>query len=709
MAKVPDNLKDLIFMRINFIKEKTEIYILAFFIGIVLPLFYFKNSFDPVLIPRTFALTVLVFLLLVVLGYRRYKKISYSFDQKHLYAFYILTTYFIISVISSFFAVNKIEAFGEVTKIGTIILFFYVLLTVLDFNIQHIRIISNGILLMTTIFLVIGIYQFFFKVDLSNVAVKEDYLAYYYTTALNIVSSTLANKNLFSSALFLSLPFTIYTITLFRKWFKIFPIIILILSVIFAVMLVAKAVWVALGTAIIVAFILMLVFVNKNIGISNVHIAYKIGFISIIFTGAVFITFVYTSENKVAIIVKEKITQLTDFENLKEENIKKAERTYSTQQRVMAYYRSFDMFKDNPLLGVGPANWRINLPKYGLYGFGGEIEQGNRNFQRTHSDLLWVLCETGIFSLLLYISIFVLCIFYGVKIFLQDENKEKRLISILFTSTLVGYFILSSFDFPKERITHNVLVYSMFAILLNLNKDSKLKYVKNSIINSIFVFAILFSLIAIKYQRERFKSEIIAVDMYRAYLQKNMNNLIRESRDINDTFYSIIPYSMPVEYYRGLAYSFLKKPDLALKSFTKAYNQAPYQVAVINNYGTLLNLLGKEKEAKKLYMEAVEISPRFVDGNLNLASLLHNEKKFDEAYNLLLNIEHKPSNERYMNVLENVLKQKLYQEYKKTNDPVLKNKIIEVINNKSKLLSYHQQVLKNAGDFEGVLKELNNK
>jgi O-antigen ligase/Tfp pilus assembly protein PilF len=688
------------------IKENIEIFIIALFTGIILPVFFFKNSFDPVLIPRTFALTVLTFVMLLVVGFQRYRKINYKFDSKQLSIFYILSGYFLISIVSSLFAINKIEAFGDVTKVGVIILFFLILVTILDFKIERIRILAISFLLMTGIFIAVGVYQFLFKVDLSGVAEHEDYLAYYYTTALNVVSSTLANKNLFSSALFLTMPFTIYAIVFLRKWLKIIPIITLAISLFAAIMLVAKAVWVAIGMSVLMGFVLLLIFVNKRIGLKNVHVLYKIGFISLIIIAATFLTFVYISENKIAIIVKEKITQLVDFENFKEENIIKAERTYSTQQRVMSYYRSFDMFKDNPILGVGPANWRINLPKYGLYGFGGEIEQGNRNFQRPHNDFLWVLCETGIFGFLLYISVFIYCIVLGIKTFMNHDSKEKRVLSILITSTLFGFFILSLFDFPKERITHNILVYSMFAIILNLDKNEESKYVKNSWIHLVFVVAIIFNLIAIKYQHARFKSEIAAVDVHRAYLQRNMKRIILETKKINHTFYSINPFSNPIEYYNGLAYSFMNKPDLALRSFSKAYNQAPYQIALISNYGTLLSMKGKVQEAEKLYYEAVEISPRFIDGNINLASVLHNKKSHEEAYNIILNIDYQKNNERYDNVLVNVLKNRLFLEYKKTNNKELRDKIVKLINNKNMLISFHKEVLKNDKDLIFVLGEL---
>lgn len=691
------------------IKENIEIYIIALFVGIILPLFFFKNSFDPVLIPRTYALTFLTLTLLIILGFRRYNSFNYQFDKWQIYTFVIMMIYMLFAIISGFFAINKIEAFAEITKQGTIVLFFFTVVSVLNFDLSNIQRLSTAIFISTSIFIIIGIYQLIFKVDFANITEKDNYLAYYYTNALTVMSSTLANKNLFSSAIFLSLPFSIHTTIFFKKGFKVLSFFVLFLSLLLVGMLVAKAVWVALGATVIFLLIVLLFYVNKQIGFNNLHLGYKIGFISLIIIAAAFTTFVYTSEGTFATIVKEKVAQLTDFENLKEENIKKAERTYSTQQRVMAYYRSFDMIKDKPLLGVGPANWRICMPKYGLYGFGGEIEQGIRNFQRAHSDLLWVFCEVGLFGFLSYVLIFILVIFLGVKSFFSSSSSELKILSLSISSIAFGFFILSSFDFPKERITHNVFLYSMFAIILNLNRSEKKFTTNKNLLYGFFTIAIIFNLYAIRYQSARFKSEIAAVDHYRAFIQKNMNAIIRESRHINHDYYSIIPFSLPVKYYDGLAYSYLKKQNLALKSFSKAYSQSPYQVAVINNYATILSMMNKTAEAKKLYLEAVNISPRFVDANVNLASLLHNERKYDEAYAYLLNIDFQQKNERYKHSLENILKQKLYKLYKKESDSEIRKKIADIINTKSELYSFHKRVLNANGDFEAVYHELKNK
>ena len=145
-------------------------------------------------------------------------------------------------------------------------------------------------------------------------------------------------------------------------------------------------------------------------------------------------------------VVKEKVEQITNKDNFNKELILKGKNPSTAQTRILDWYKSLEMFKDNPLFGVGTGNWRINIPKYGLNGFETGIEQGIKHFQRTHNDYLWVLCETGIMGFIFYFSAFIFVLILSIKKFFNSDNNKEKLLSFLFSIIILGYLCISFFN-----------------------------------------------------------------------------------------------------------------------------------------------------------------------------------------------------------------------------------------------------------------------
>ena len=77
---------------------------------------------------------------------------------------------------------------------------------------------------------------------------------------------------------------------------------------------------------------------------------------------------------------------------------------FKDSPRFKLYKSTLQLFVDQPILGVGPGNWKIDVWKYGLY-----INSLGRSFaQRPHNDFLWVLAEGGIFAGLSYMLLFLI-------------------------------------------------------------------------------------------------------------------------------------------------------------------------------------------------------------------------------------------------------------------------------------------------------------
>ena len=65
------------------------------------------------------------------------------------------------------------------------------------------------------------------------------------------------------------------------------------------------------------------------------------------------------------------------------------------QIRQIFWDHSFQMQAEYPLAGVGPGQWRIHFPKYGLEGMNPSVAEGVTSEVRPHNDFIWVLSELG--------------------------------------------------------------------------------------------------------------------------------------------------------------------------------------------------------------------------------------------------------------------------------------------------------------------------
>ena len=173
-------------------------------------------------VPRVFFLSILTFVLHVFILYRIiFRKQLPCFTKTEIIALALSFGYVLVSAISSFFATNLFEALYETLKSFLFASFFLFLLVWLKPIEQNMKWIIKAVLFSILILLLLAFFQFL-RIDLSQIFSKENYLDYYYTREINLVSATQANKNLFSSLLFLSLVFSFIGYIYLQKFWKTF-------------------------------------------------------------------------------------------------------------------------------------------------------------------------------------------------------------------------------------------------------------------------------------------------------------------------------------------------------------------------------------------------------------------------------------------------------------------------------------------------------
>ena len=419
----------------------------------------------------------------------------------------------------------------------------------------------------------------------------------------DLLAATMGHKNLLSSIQFLMLPILIYVFITAKKLFKILSVVAVFLIVITLFQTQTRAVLFALGIFSISLLLLNISFLNKKYIISLI--------ISImLFLGCGYAILQYT--NRYEAFVGE-ISKTLDF---------------TSSARYKLYNSSIELIADNPFVGVGPGNWKIDVWEYGLY----EGTLGKSFAQRPHNDFLWVFAEGGFVAGIAYLLLFLILLRDSYYLH-KNRKEEDGIFYSLLLSCFLGFGFISLVDFPLERFSHNII----FFVLASFVISARIKEVNTKMPTWFKLILIVISFFTVYVAAIRYQGEIHAANAIHYKSKGNWNYVIKAiEKGYHPAYYELENSSTPLLWYRGVAYFSQQKYSLALKDFEDAYKVNPFHVHVLNNLATSWEIKGDSKKAKKFYRAVFEVNPSFKESRINLAAILYNEKKYVQALDVIL-------------------------------------------------------------------------
>jgi hypothetical protein len=165
-----------------------------------IPFYFSRLTIDPVLMPRFLAWAILTTLLVSGVYVQSIKnRQRFDFDFVSQAVFLPAVGYLLIAGLSLVNAVNLAEGIFEWLKMFLSFAFFYVVTLIISANKSSVLILSRSVAVMSPVLAMIGILQYF-------------QIAFTHIPGNHLIYATMANKNLNTSALFLTLPFAIYGI-----------------------------------------------------------------------------------------------------------------------------------------------------------------------------------------------------------------------------------------------------------------------------------------------------------------------------------------------------------------------------------------------------------------------------------------------------------------------------------------------------------------
>lgn len=579
---------------------------------------FWNSMIDATLVPRVFFAAAWL-LLFSPFIYRLFSDRPLEFDIADLF----FGTYVLLHLVSIVQAINKPEAYYETAKMFIVFCCYIVFKQVLNkklFPPEH---------LLKVLIFVCAAYFFYALLQFNNL------LAYAKPEGDNLYAITgfCGHKNLYSGFMFItSCLLGVLALRVNGAW-RYASIIVMGLQLVMIFMLQTRSVFLAVLVAIMVIAVGIFLMGEKVLSMAKKGALPAVGVILLV------IMFFYLNGTLHSLVNRLNVS-----------NYLKSD---TSIERLTVWYKSSLLLADHWLLGVGARNWAIFYPKYSLSGMF-RPQYLNTVFLEPHNDFLWVWCELGILGLLAFLGLFGAFVFALVnKLRCGAFDLKNKYVLLLLLAQQLGFLVFSFFDFPKERIEHQVLLVFSWA-LISYFAAAQLKTFKlpAALTRPFLYISFVLLIVGTVIMTARLQGEYYVRPMLAAEQTNDSKTMLELARVSNNAFSTLTPLSVPKKWYEGLAAYAMGDNQLAYNCFLEAKQQSPYNHHVLNNLGGMETLFQRYDEAFKNYNEALRINPRNDDSRFNIAYTLYILKRYNEALDTLQAIKTNPEKrQQFINVI----------------------------------------------------------
>ncbi|MFZ7111154.1 MAG: O-antigen ligase family protein [Desulfatiglandales bacterium] len=545
----------------------------------VLPFAHHPLTIDPVLPIRFLLWSALTFCLVLTVTLKNFRGTGHhDFTIVSRRIFFFAACFAASAAVSFPRAVNLPEALFDLQKNLLFFLFLYTASIIIAFNEENaIHALTKGMVVSGTLLALVGIGSLLWP-HLFTFHGKSG------------IQAVMANKNLYSSALFLTTPFALFGAFRLSGAWRIYSLLSL-LFVHFAILLTeTRAVWLAVFLSAGIIFAAFLCF--------NRHHEKRRAVPGPSRTIPLLVLLSLATMGPCLVTGKTDVSSVLSTESLK--------------IRFALWDVTMAMIRDRPFSGAGPGQWKIVSPRYGNTPT--EHGQAGRKtvicYQRPHNDYLGILSEYGSLGFGFYMLFLGSAVFYGIRILSGAFHDETKIFCLCMLYGVMGYLVISFFSFPRERICHNVFLALILASLVSVyhracpNRSRHRKIPITWIHGAMLLVLVLFMGTGIM----RMRSEVHAKKAVAAIKAGSWDQAVAECNLACSMVYNMDPVSNPIPWYRGMAYFSLGRINEASVDFEKACSIHPWHAYSHNNLGVCYARMGMLKKAEACFKTAGSLS-----------------------------------------------------------------------------------------------------
>ena len=369
-----------------------------------------------------------------------------------------------------------------------------------------------------------------------------------------------ANRNIGAFSIALKIPFVLgWIIKANTKVTKILGLILITLAITALSMIQSRASYIAVGLIVLMFTAIPFVILKKEKKIGRLKILLFI-FLPLLLSITVNQVF-FASKGANAISRASTISLST--------------KDGSVNQRLRYYNHVLTHLKLNPLFGVGFGNWKFKSIDYDKKNMRGYTVP-----YHAHSDFIQIGAELGILGFLLYAGIFLITIYYSLRLlFYKDLENDDKLFIYLVLMCLGVYFIDANLNFPIARPQINIIwALSISLICYYFDNSKKINGLKRNDRKIKWIYYIMLAIclpsifISVKVYNS-LKNQMILLNDFNT---NKYSARIQELEAMDLSIPNVTVTTIPLKSLKARYYLNNKQYDKALKNLKSTDNSNPY-------------------------------------------------------------------------------------------------------------------------------------
>ncbi len=239
----------------------------------------------------------------------------------------------------------------------------------------------------------------------------------------------------------------------YRQSIRILSFLVFAVYIVAIILSYSRAAWISLIAATIVAVLVLL------------KIRFRWVFLSLVLIVGLFLTFQQQIFDK---LEQNKQDSSANFvEHI--ESISNISSDASNLERINRWQSALRMFHERPFWGWGPGTYQFLYAPFQRSKEKTIISTNAGDLGNAHSEYIGPLAESGFLGMLSMVVIFVLAIYYGLKVHKYSRDYEIRLISLGIVVGLISYITHGFLNNFLDTDKASVPVWGFIAILVALD------------------------------------------------------------------------------------------------------------------------------------------------------------------------------------------------------------------------------------------------
>jgi len=324
----------------------------------------------------------------------------------------------------------------------------------------------------------------------------------------------------------------------------------------------------------------------------------------------------------------------------------------SLRSRLLIWQATLGAFRSRPVVGVGAGNLNEVVPRFYseelLKTFKGKLEPGT-----SHNEYLQILAETGILGGFSFLTFLVLLLSFAGKVSRRSAKEKADFLPFFLTASVLGCLTASLLSSPLQRPATLFLFWLFTGFLAVFGREKKGPFVlsRKTEEGMLTGFAVILTLCAYGFGWRPIAADFYGQKSFTAYRSGNRRQAVLniekamafqpQSRELltvaGNTYLGIGRFEEAIRYYERVTVYHPYWPQgygnlglsLAQAGFfaeaerylNYSLRLDAYQPLVHNTLGAVYLQQGRQTEARKEFLEAINIDPSPIFPRLNLQEM----------------------------------------------------------------------------------------